>query len=134
MKCGSGEGLSRQKTLIDQVKKGFGNDRTLIVNAGNNFDPAAHDASLAASYIVKALGLGRTEVIAPGLSELAMGLETVTKMAAAASVPVVSANINGVLPYVVLPKKPGPHQRAGDIRDGSGPAAGKSQNGKKNDQ
>ena len=77
------------------------------MNAGNNFDPAAHDASLAASYIVKALGLGRTEVIAPGLSELAMGLETVTKMAAAASVPVVSANINGVLPYVVLPKNRG---------------------------
>jgi 2',3'-cyclic-nucleotide 2'-phosphodiesterase (5'-nucleotidase family) len=89
------------------VKKGFGNDRTVIVNAGNNFDTAAQDDDLAPDYIIKALGLSRTEVIAPGLSEIAFSMDKVRKMAADASVYVVSANINGVLPYVVLPKNRG---------------------------
>ncbi len=93
--------------MIDRIKKETGSDRTLILNAGNNFDAASHDTALAPSYIVRALALTGTEVIAPGLSEMIHGSEGLNKMAAANSVPVVSANLPGFMPYVVLLKNKG---------------------------
>ena len=93
--------------MIDQIKKETGSDRTLILNAGNNFDVASHDTSLAPPYIFKALALAGTEVIAPGLSEMVIGSERLNKMAATASVPVVSANLPGFMPYTVLLKNKG---------------------------
>ncbi|PIP39130.1 MAG: hypothetical protein COX19_08795 [Desulfobacterales bacterium CG23_combo_of_CG06-09_8_20_14_all_51_8] len=92
---------------MDQVKKEYGEDRTLILNAGNNFDVASHDSSLAPSYIVKALALTGTEVIAPGVSEIACGLEKLNKIVSNSSVQVISANLPGAMPYVLLSKNKG---------------------------
>ncbi len=46
-------------------------------------------------------------MIAPGPSEIIYGLEKVNDLAANANIPVVSANLPGVAPYVVLPKNKG---------------------------
>ena len=78
-----------------------------MVNAGNNFDIASHDKTLAPSYIVKALALSGTEVIAPGVSEIACGLEKLNKMVANSSVQVISANLPGFMPYALFSKNKG---------------------------
>jgi hypothetical protein len=93
--------------MIDQVKKEYGSDNTLILNAGNNFDIEAQDMDLGASYIIKALALSGTEVIAPGVPEITCGPENLKRMTENMSVKVVSANLPDFTPYVVLKKNRG---------------------------
>lgn len=89
------------------MKKECGNDRTLVLNAGNNFDSKSHDFALAGPFIVNALGISGTEVIAPGVSEIVAGLEKLNQMAENVSLQMISANLPGFMPYAVLLKNRG---------------------------
>jgi hypothetical protein len=93
--------------LIDRLQTESGIAATLLINAGNNFDTTSHDIHIAPPYIVRALELSKTEVIAPGVQELAYGAEKFQKLVDQTSMRAVSANVKGFMPYVILSKNNG---------------------------
>lgn len=93
--------------MIDRLKTESGNESTLLINAGNNFDITSHDIHIAPSYIARALELSKTEVIAPGVQEIVYGAEKFLKLTDQTSIRAVSANVKGFMPYVVLSKNKG---------------------------
>ncbi len=93
--------------MIDRLKTESGNESTLLINAGNNFDITSHDIHIAPSYIARALELKGTEVIAPGVQEITYGSEKFHKLIDQTSVRVVSANVPSFMPYVILSKNRG---------------------------
>ncbi len=78
-----------------------------MINAGNNLDIEAHGIDLAADYIFKALALSGTEIIAPGVSEIAWGTEKLKRLAENTGLTFISANLPEFTPYAVLKKNNG---------------------------
>ncbi len=67
----------------------------------------SHDRDAAPSFILRALEISGTEVIAPGVQEVAFGLEKLRQMMDKSSIQVISANLPGFMPYTLLSKNKG---------------------------
>lgn len=82
-----------------------GKDRTLVVNAGGNFDPALEGASAENEFILSALAASGVDVIGVAPDDLKKpGAEALRRFK---KIPVVSANVPGFKRFVRIPKSGG---------------------------
>ena len=94
--------------MIDRISREVSKDRLLIVNAGNVFDARSPVLDIESATILKILAACGVEVMGVGPGEIAvmnrLGEKAWRKLVDHSPINLVSANIEGFLPYVRLQK------------------------------
>ena len=93
--------------MIDQVLKVSDNQRTLIINAGNNFNLHSRLPEIEAQCIISGLNMTGVDVIGIGPWDLLLGRDKLKRLAESSPADIVCANIDGFLPFVRFSKDNG---------------------------
>ncbi len=87
--------------------QGSNPERTILINAGNNSNYQSLMAAVEYKYIVAGLDRSGFDAIGLGVWDAALGLDTVTAVAAGSPTDIICANVEGFVPFLRFNKAAG---------------------------